>query len=170
MWVCGHTTLHPITGWPIGSLRAVLAGKYVDSQTLYLLWQHSGVSGYSAYWVSAIVLLHRRDTCWPTTDSFVSPHLVRITQRWFMSWYCSVKCNDTCAHQQNYCTIFFLPFRAFPRLSACRTSQQEPTTSPADFLNLQIVKTGGSLFMKNNFLPIIRHLWSQTAISEHCSN
>jgi hypothetical protein len=67
----------------------------------------------------------------------------------------------------NKTTILFLPFWAFLCLSACHTSQQEPT-SPAD---LWIVKTGGHLFMKNNSLPIIRYVWSQTAISEkNCSN
>src|ERR1700685_258175 len=59
----------------------------------------------------------------------------------------------------------FLPFWSFLCLSACHTSQQEPT-SPADFQDLWIVKTGGHLFMKKNALPIIRHVWSQTAISE----
>ena len=70
----------------------------------------------------------------------------------------------------NKTTIFFLPFGAFLCLSACHTSQQEPT-SLADFQDLWIVKTSGRLFMKNNSLPIIRHVWSQTAISEkNCNN
>src|ERR1700691_2380471 len=47
----------------------------------------------------------------------------------------------------NKTTIFFLPFWYFLCLSACHTSQQEPT-SPADFQDLWIVKIGGHLFMK----------------------
>jgi hypothetical protein len=49
----------------------------------------------------------------------------------------------------NKTTIFFLPFWYFLCLSACHTSQQEPT-SPADFQDLWIVKIGGHLFMKKS--------------------
>jgi hypothetical protein len=65
----------------------------------------------------------------------------------------------------NKTTIFFLPFWYFLCLSACHTSQQEPT-SPADFQDLWIVKIGGHLFMKKKMLYQSKDMFGVKLLSQ----